>query len=379
MSAWIITAAKVLLDGQFHEGLEVKMEDGRIVEVGERLQGGERLCAPGKLLTPGLIDMHIHGLAGYDLASHPERVLDVAAKLPRYGVTAFLPTCAALPPAQMHHFVKVVATLRNSGAYVVGCHLEGPFLDDEFCGAINPDALFAPSREAWHIITDGYEDWVRMMTMDPAAPHALEMADYLADRGIIVSAGHSGADYAAAMDGFDHGFTKVTHLFNAMRGLHHREPALVGAALTTPGVRCEVICDLIHIHPAVLYHVYQSKGVDGMLPVTDAMMAAGLGEGVYELAGARVIVRGDEARLEAGNLAGSTLTMDRAMRNLVRIGIPAEDALTMATRTAARAIGEDGRMGSIAPGYRADLVLWTPDLTVDSAYVAGQLWGGARS
>lgn len=379
MSAWIITADKVLLDGQFHEGLEVKIQDDRIVEIGEHLQGGERLCAPGKLLTPGLIDVHIHGLGGHDLSSHPERVLDVAAQLPHYGVTAFLPTCAALPPAQMHRFVEVIATLRNSGAHVIGCHLEGPFLDDEFCGAINPDALFAPSREAWSIITRGYEDWVRMMTMDPAAPHALDMASYLAAQGVVMSAGHSGASYEAAMEGFDYGFSKVTHLFNAMRGLHHRQPGLVGAALTRAEVRCEVICDLIHIHPAVIRQVFQAKGVDGMIPVTDAMMAAGLGEGEYELAGARVIVRGDEARLEAGNLAGSTLTMDRAMRNLVQIGIPRQDALTMATRTAARSVGEQDRMGSIAPGYRADLVLWTPDLMVDTAYVGGQAWGGARA
>jgi N-acetylglucosamine-6-phosphate deacetylase len=331
--------------------------------------------AGGLILTPGLIDLQVNGGFGLDFTANPATIWTVAAQLPRYGVTDFLPTIITSPPDTVR---AAQAILREGpppgwrGARPLGLHLEGPFLNPGKKGAHNPAYLRLPSAED---IAEWTPDaGVRLVTLAPELPGATEAIAALAARGAVVSAGHSLATYEEAAAGFAAGARYATHLFNAMPALHHREPGLIAAALVDARVTVGLIPDGLHVHPALVALVRRLLGPARLNLVTDAMAALGMPPGDYLLGDFRVHVDETSARLDDGTLAGCILSLDAILRAFVSFtGASLPEALATVTTTPARLLGLDDRLGRIAPGMAADLVLMTPAIEIVEAYVAGEL------
>jgi len=328
----------------------------------------------GRVLVPGFIDLQLNGAFGHDFTADPARIWEVAAALPRWGVTAFLPTIITSPLAQIEKAQEVVLHGRPPnfrGAEPLGLHVEGPFLNPAKKGAHNPAYLRQPEETA-------VPDWspqtgVRLVTLAPELPGALALAETLARRGVVVSAGHSAATFAEAQTAFAHGVGYGTHLFNAMPPLHHREPGLAGALLHDERIVAGIIPDGVHVHPAMVKLAWQAKGPHALSVVTDAMAALGRPPGTYRLHDFDVTVTETEARLSDGTLAGSVLDLATAVCNLIAFtGCTLAEALATVTTTPARLLGLAG-YGRIAPGSPADLVLLNANLAVDLTIAAGQL------
>jgi len=291
----------------------------------------------------GLIDLQVNGAAGHDLTAEPEALWAVGEALTRYGVTAFLPTLVspAWPVVERAQGAFAAGPPAGyAGATVLGWHLEGPFLSPLRHGAHDPAALRAPdpgAAEGW-----SPDRGIRVVTLAPELPGALEIVESLVAAGVVVSAGHSAATFDEARAGFDAGIRAVTHLFNAMGPLDHRDPGLPGAALADPRVTIGVIPDGLHVHPAVIRIVRNAVGAERLAIVTDAIAALGMAPGAYRLAGRDVLYDEAEgsARLAGGGLAGSVLSMDQAVRNLARFtGCSGEEARLAATTVPARLLG----------------------------------------
>ena len=358
----------------------VLASQGRIAAVGKAADlpcppGATALDAEGLLLAPGLIDLQCNGAFGDDFTAAPQTLWRAAARLPRYGVTSFLPTIISVPPAVVAAAQAAVLHGRPAGfrgAEPLGLHIEGPFLNPQKRGAHNPAHLQPPSLQA-------AADWspgrgVRLVSLAPELPGALALIRALAARGVLVSAAHSLASYDEAIAGFDAGTGYGTHLFNAMPALGHRQPGLAGALLADPRPVVGIIADGLHVHPALVGLAWRVLGPQRLNLVTDAMAALGMPPGTYRLGDLAVTVDADDARLADGTLAGSLLTLDRALRNLVAwTGCTLNDALATVTSTPAAALGLDHERGRIAPGYIADFVLFTPELRIHTVIIGGQI------
>lgn len=358
----VLTRCQLVLPTAIASETTLRVERGRITTIGATdLAGAERLDLAGLTVFPGFIDLHIHGAGGHD--AHAGAIDAIATYVPRVGVTAFLPTLAAGPPQRTARALRAIAAAQRRqedrgappSAHVLGAHLEGPFLQPARAGAI-PVEYFLPaemdSAERLMAIAPGV---VRLMTIAPDIPGALELIAVLAKRGIIASLGHSAVDYELAMRAVAAGASHVTHLFNAMNGLHHRAPGLIGAALNDPRLTLELIADGIHIHPAVLALAIRAKGVQGVALVSDAVGPAGLPAGSYDWLGSEVVSDGRAVRLPDGTLAGSLGTLDVAVRTVTReVGCTLVEAAQMAASVPARILGL-AHKGVIAPGYDADL------------------------
>ena len=370
MTDLTLSGLTLLPDGQLAE-TTLFIDQGTIIRISPGRDPGADLIADG-YIVPGLIDLQVNGAYGADFTIDAQTVVDVAARLPATGVTSFLPTIITSPfelyPQRLREIEE--AGHHTGGAHVLGVHLEGPYLNRIRRGAHNTD-LFRP------IDVDEIRHWadpgiVRLVTLAPELPGALEAIRALSRNGIIVSAGHSNARYAEALVGFEAGITWGTHLFNAMREMRHREPGLPGALLSTSTLTCGLIADGIHVHPAMMGLAFRMKGAHRITLVTDAMQAMGMPAGRYKLGDREVVVDDTSARLEDGTLAGSILTLDQSVRNVVAFtGCAWTEAVTMASTTPARLLGLDGK-GCIAPGCDADLVILNESLHVTHTWVAGQ-------
>ena len=352
--ATILTPAERIVDGA------VLVDGARIAAVGAVAAppGAEVLDAAGLLLAPGFLDLQVNGAFGHDFTAAPATIWDVGAGLPRYGVTTFLPTIITSPAATVAAAQAVLAAgppPGYRGAVPQGLHLEGPFLNPAKRGAHNPAHLRLPDLAA--VAEWSPQHGVSLVTLAPELPGALDLVRVLHARGVVVSAGHSMADDAAARAGFDAGIAYGTHLFNAMPPLDHRAPGLAGALLTAPQVTTGLIVDGVHLHPGVVALAWQAKGPRAFNLVSDAMAALGMPPGRYRLGDWDVEVDGTAARLADGRLAGSLLSMDTAVRNLIAYtGCSLEAALATATTTPAALLGLPGR-----PCCRAGWISkWTP-------------------
>ncbi len=243
-------------------------------------------------------------------------------------------------------------------------------MSQEKAGAQNPEHIRNPSIDEVREYYEASRRLLRMMTLAPELPGALELIRWLRMHGVTVSLGHTNADYETARLAIANGARRATHLYNAMRAVHHREPGVVGAVLEDPRVYLELIVDLVHVHPAVVRETVRRAGPHRVVLITDAIEAAGLPDGEYSLGGLKVIVKNGIARLETGALAGSTLTLDRAVANMTRLGISLEEAVAMASFNPARSLGLEG-LGDIAPGYHADFTVLTRELKVKATVIAG--------
>jgi len=334
----------------------------------------QRIEARGLILVPGWLDLQINGGFGFDFTENPASLWDVAAQLPRYGVTSFLPTLITSPPEKTAQALEILAQGPPpgfQGASPLGWHLEGPFLNPGKKGAHNPVYLRDPSAN--HIEFWSPENGVLLVTLAPELPDALNVIRELRGRGVVVSAGHSSATYDQALAGLDAGITYGTHIFNAMTALHHRQPGLPGALLADPRATVGLIADGIHVHPTLCKLIWQVKGSHGLTLVSDAMAALGMPSGEYVLGDYHVQVDDTTARLNDGTLAGSILTPDAALRNLMAFtGASLAEALPTLTSAPARLLGLAGR-GELVPGNLADLALLTPNLQVAATWVEGEL------
>jgi N-acetylglucosamine-6-phosphate deacetylase len=369
------------------EDRAVLVDGARIVAVDytSRLscpEGARRVQAVGLLLAPGFIDLQINGAFGNDFTNEPGTIWEVGSLLPRYGVTSFLQTIISAPREKVVTTQEVIcngAPPGFQGATPLGLHLEGPFLNPAKRGAHNPAHLCLPdTAEAQNWTLDR---GVRLVTLAPELPGAHEMIEMLVERGIIVSAGHSLASYEQGVAGIDAGITYGTHLFNAMPTLDHREPGLAGALLGDDRVTVGIIADGIHLHPSMVELVWKAKDPLTLSLVTDAMAALGMPEGTYKLGDQDVIVQGAAARLADGRLAGSVLTLDQAVRNLVDFaGCRPYEAISTVTTIPASLLRMADSRGRIAPSFQADMVLLDSDLHVVETFVAGEVvystWAG---
>lgn len=354
----------------------VLIHDGIIKKIGtsEGLAcppDAEHIDAGGKIAAPGLIDLQLNGAFGDDFTAQPETLWRVAERLPRYGVTAFLPTIITCPLSQIDAARRAIwARPRNfRGAEPLGLHMEGPFLNPRKKGAHNPAYLREPDTE---VVRDwSREGGVRLVTLAPELPNALAMVEDLAARGIVVSMGHTMATVEEANAGYRAGIRYATHLFNAMPPLEPRAPNAAGAVLANPDWVAGLISDGIHVHPTLVKMVWLAKGTRVNL-VSDAMAALGMAPGTYRLNDFDVIVSERDARMRDGTLAGSILPLDEAVRNFIRFtGCSIGEALATVSSTPARVLGIERERGEIGEGMMADLVLLDAALRVELTVARG--------
>ena len=395
-STLLIAGGTVISASGMSTDTGVLVRGSRIVETGPTHEMLTRnpdsiIRAHGAFVAPGFIDIHIHGAAGSDtMDATPSALARMAEFVSSHGVTGFLPTVMSSPIERMLAATHAAAQTAGvgieshsaysrynptqHGAQILGINVEGPFLNPDFKGAQPEEGILSPDAAILKRILEAGGGHVRIMTIAPEMPGAVDIVKELASQGVLASVGHSGASYDEIRRAVRAGLRHVTHTYNGMRGLHHREPGVVGAALVHGELTCEVIADGIHVHPAAVRLVAQAKGPGGAVLMTDAMRAAGLPDGHYELGGQHVIVTSGAARLDTGVLAGSTLTMDDAVRNMVEFaGIPLHAAINMASSTPARLLGLAGRKGRIEPDMDADIVLLDAEtLRVRATLVMGE-------
>ncbi len=364
----LLKNAVIPLEEGFHTGQSVRLTEGRIVEIGEMLPPAPgETCHDlgGDYLLPGFVDVHIHAFRGQDTMAGEEAVRTMSRSLYAEGVAAFLPTTMSMPIDETRHAISGIRAVmdhpEDRGARVLGAHMEAPFLNPGKCGAQRPECLCHPDWQTFLALTGGDTGAVRTITLAPELPGAEAFIREATAHGIAVSLGHSAATAEETHRAADWGATRLTHTFNAQSPLHHRDPGLPGAAMVDNRLYTEFITDGVHLHGDVIRLIARCKGAEKAVAITDAMEAAGLPEGAYSLGGQPVTVRGSEARLADGTLAGSVLTMGQALENLIHLfGIAPLDAVRMCTRTPAESIGET-TLGRMAPGSPAPLTRWSKD------------------
>ena len=368
-----IRSKRVLLDGSW-EPADVTIASGTITEIGPYGSARRPIDLGAHAIAPGFIDVQSNGGFGHDFTLEPEAIWDVASRLPSTGVTAFLPTVVTSPEDTIP---AVIEAWRNRpsgfvGAEPLGLHIEGPMLAHSRRGAHNPDLL----RRS--VDTDRWAPpAIRLVTLASEVA-GLDVIRDLRKRGIVVALGHSAVTFEQANLAFSAGASHVTHLFNAMSPLTHREPGLAGATLASADVTAGVIVDGIHVHPAVVKVTLDLLGPDRFVTITDAMAAAGMPPGDFQVGPMLAHSDGKKALLADGTLAGSVLTMDSAVRNLIEMaGASPAAAVTTASSTPARRLGDVER-GQIARGRRADLVILNPDWSLQATVIGGSIVHGEQ-
>ncbi len=358
-------------------------EDGRIHSIGfgevpqfSATDPMQRIDAVGKLLLPGFIDLHVHGAVGHEVMDASAAGLEEMARFyASHGVTSFLATTWTASREAIRKALELVEEMQGpipEGATLLGVHLEGPYLNPARCGAQDVRQIRRADREeALEFLESGV---IRLLALAPEYDENLWLLDECVKRGITVSAAHTAASYEQMQRAATHGVTQTTHTFNAMQGLSHREPGTVGAALTIPHISCELIADNVHVHPAVQKILLDVKSPSGVILITDAIRAAGLPAGEYMLDDRAVNIQDGAVRLPDGTLAGSILTMERALQNLcAATGRPLEELWVTSSLNAARAIRISSHKGSLEVGKDADLVLLDDSFNVQLTVAQGEV------
>lgn len=363
----------IFADGRFVRG-GFSVENGRFAHVLENVPGpAEDL--DGALVIPGLVDIHVHGCAGADFSDGDYAgLVRMARHLARRGVTSFAPASMTLPYDALDKAFHAAARLRREGladgARLMGIQMEGPFLSREKRGSQNPAYLRLPDWDRFLRLYDAAEGLLRIVDVAPELPGAVEFTRRASEK-CRVSVAHTAAGYDQAAAVFDAGATHLTHLFNAMSGIHHRHPGPIGAASERENVTAELICDGIHVHPSAVRMAFR------LLPgriclISDALRCCGMADGSYSLGGQEILLSGGVARLTGGAIAGSAADLYQCMRRAVSFGIPREQAVWAATALPARVIGRESETGAIADGRAADFVICGGELEPEAVYLGGK-------
>ena len=373
----VIKGADIITETQVLKGYVLGLEDRfTVLEPEERFNAENAradniIDAEGLIAAPGLIDVHIHGSGGRDVMEGTiDALKTISGTIVKNGVTSFL---AATMTMDFKTVSAALDQVRNAvrlgmpGAQLLGAHMEGPFISPKYKGAQAEDNIMMPD---WKWI-EPFRDVIKIVTLAPEMPGAKELIRKLREHGIIASMGHTAATYEEAVEGIETGITHTTHLFNAMSGIHHRNPGAAAAALSS-GVYCELIADMVHVHPGLFEMIRKAKGVDRITLITDCMEAGGMPDGNYTLGGRPVTVKGNEARLADGTLAGSVLRLNRGLYNFYKhTGAELHEVFRMASANPAKELGIDDRKGSIKPGKDADFILIDENFDVKATYVKG--------
>lgn len=363
----------IFADGRFVRG-GFSVENGRFAHVLEDVPGpAEDL--DGALVIPGLVDIHVHGCAGADFSDGDYAgLVRMARYLARRGVTSFAPASMTLPYDALDKAFHAAARLRREGladgARLMGIQMEGPFLSREKRGSQNPAYLRLPDWDRFLRLYDAAEGLLRIVDVAPELPGTVEFTRRASEK-CRVSVAHTAAGYDQAAAVFDAGATHLTHLFNAMSGIHHRHPGPIGAASERENVTAELICDGIHVHPSAVrmaFRLFPGR----ICLISDALRCCGMADGSYSLGGQEILLSGGVARLTGGAIAGSAADLYQCMRRAVSFGIPREQAVWAATALPARVIGRESETGAIADGRAADFVICGGELEPEAVYLGGK-------
>ena len=377
---YILHDVQMVLRNSMVPSANVWISEGKImrIETGDLpiLEGDHELIdGKGHLLVPGMIDVHIHGANGFNMMDGKEEsIQEVSRVCASTGCTSFLATSVSSTIEDLLEMIRSVKLVQGheAGAKIAGIHLEGPYLNPKRKGMQNEKYLRHPDLEEMKMIFEEAGSLIKMVTIAPELPGGMELISFLKEQGVIISIAHSDATYEEAKQAFSAGASHVTHCFNGMRPIHHRDPGLIVAAFEEKHVSLQAIVDNVHLHPAIIRLMHSLKGPEGMVLITDALQAMGMGDGNYIFGGHHVTVEGGIARLEDGTLASSTVTMNEALRYTVETGISLIDAVQMASTTPATILGLQQK-GEISSGFDADLVLLDEEFQVLWTMVGGQM------
>ena len=350
----------------------------KILSIGDGAEGEQIPLPAGAVVVPAFIDEHIHGAGGADAMDGTHVAIETIAKtLPAEGTGAFLATTMTQSPENIERAVRAAAEYKRrpgKGARLLGVHLEGPFISARYKGAQPLEYVAKPSVEVFDRYQRAAEGCIRIVTLAPEEENASALIEHLREGGVIASVGHSGAKYDDVARAITCGATHVTHTFNAQSPLHHREAGVVGSAMLFDELSCELIADGIHVSVPAMKLLMKNKPASKRILITDAIRAKGLGDCISELGGQTVYVKGGEARLKDGTLAGSVLKMNRAVQNLVeKVGVPFTDAIDCATKVPATDLGIFSETGSIRTGKRADFTVLDASYNVLMTVVGGEI------
>ncbi|EPY2273332.1 N-acetylglucosamine-6-phosphate deacetylase [Clostridium sporogenes] len=373
-----IVNGKIIVGNEILEN-KVLLFEKKIIDILDR----ENVClskndhiidAKGLYISPGFIDVHIHGSGGKDaMDGEIESIKVISNTISKRGVTSFLPTTMTMDKEHIYKALDVIEQAMNmdlGGAKVLGAHLEGPFINPKYKGAQKVDFIKNPSFD----FIKGYENVIKIITLAPEKDENFKFLKYIKENtDIVLSIGHSDATYEQAMAAIDNGISRATHTFNAMTPLNHRKPGIIGAIMNTD-ISCELIADNIHVHKGAVNVLTKIKGKDKIILITDSMRAGCMNNGIWELGGQKVIVKDSSARLEDNTLAGSILTLDSAVKNMKNnIDASLCEIISMVTVNPAKDINVYDRKGSIEKGKDADIVIFDKEIDISMTIIEGNI------
>ena len=369
-----IVNGKIVLENQILENKVLVFNEKIINIVNEAPKDCEIIDANGNYVCPGLIDIHIHGNMGKDtMDGTDDAICTIAKSIARHGVSSFLPTTMTMDEKSITNAIDTIKKYMDKdtkGAQIIGTHLEGPFINKKYKGAQNEAFIINPSYE----FIEKYKDVIKIITYAPEKDVDMEFTKKIkANTDIVLSIGHSKATYDEAKEAINMGASNITHTFNGMSGLNHRNPGVVGAALTT-NVYCEVIADEIHIMKDLFQFILNNKGEDKIILITDSIEAGGLEDGEYSLGGQKVIVKSNQARLESGSLAGSVMPLNKMVYNFMNnTNLDMRKVIKLASINPAKSIGIDNKKGSIEIGKDADIAIFDKDINCHMTINCGKV------
>jgi len=387
MSVWAISVGKAITPQREIQDAVVLVEGARIVAVGPRDEvavpaNANRVDVSGMTLVPGFVDVHVHGAGGHDvMEATPKALSTIATTLARGGTTSFLATTVTAEPRGLCNSAEGIARyiasqsqqieLTRPCAEILGIHFEGPFISQTRRGVHPAHWIAAPSPELLGKMLAAAGGSARILTLAPETQGGLDLITEACQAGVIVALGHTDATYEQATEAIAYGARHAAHVFNAMRPFSHRETGVLGAVLTSPQVTAELIADGVHVDSAAMKLLLAAKAAGGVILVSDGTAATGMPDGRYRLGDFDVDVAGGVVRNAEGKLAGSALTLDQALRNVVALGVPLDEAVSMLTLYPARLLGLEARKGTLAAGADADLVFLDAQLRISRVVTRG--------